>query len=158
MDGDPHPIAQRLRASGVTIATCFITSRNLPNPRSLLDPQDHKEFVEGSGEKVLMQMSSSMKNNHTPVSYLINANWELPISGESYLFVQANSLDVVNEFCRIVVSQLTNRTCDALIHLVEKVPLATYINQTNVAFEPRTQQGQTCYACATATVFHLAMH
>ena len=109
------------------------------------------------GRAVLFEMGSTMKNTHTPLSYLIDANWELPPSGRSRLFIQANSLDVVNEFCKIVISQLTE-SCDALVDLLEKVPLATYINQRNAGFEPKQQEKATCYANAIAAVFHLAMH
>ena len=109
------------------------------------------------GRAVLFEMSSTLKNTHTPISYLTDANWELPPSGKSRLFVQANSLDVVNEFCKTVVSQMT-KSCDALVDILEKVPLATYINQTNAGFEPKQQEKATCYANAIAAVFHLAMH
>ena len=99
-----------------------------------------------------------MHNTDTPVTYLVDAGWELPLSGESRLFIQANSLDMVNEFCRIVVSQLTNQPCDALVHLLYKAPLATYINQTNAEFQSPRQEGGTCYANAIAAVFHLAKY
>lgn len=153
-DRDPRPIAERLRGSDVTIVTCFLTSENIDNPRCLFDP---KRMFLDRGKQVLFEMSSTMKNTHTPISYLTDANWELPPSGESRLFVQANSVDVVNEFCKIVVSQMT-KSCDAIVHLLEKVPLATYINQRNDEFEPKEQEGGTCYANAIAAVFHLAMH
>ena len=153
-DGDPRPLAKTLRDKDVTIATCFLTSDDIDKPKCLYDPRE--QFL-SSGKQTLFEMSSSMKNTHTPISYLVDAGWELPLSGESCLFIQANSLDVVNEFCKIVVSQLTQR-CDALVHLLEKVPLATYINQENAEFKPKKQEGGTCYANAIAAVFHLAMH
>ena len=160
-DGDPSPIAQRLLSSGVTIATCFLTHDSIDNAKCLYEPDftfpDLLNIVSRSGRQVLLEMSSTMQNTHTPVSYLIDAGWKLPGCGESRLFIEANSLDVVNEFCRIVVSQMTNRTCDALVHMVHKVPLATLINQTNAEFEPKLQDGGTCYANAIAAVFHLAM-
>lgn len=154
-DGDPRPIAERLRGLGVTIVTCFLTSDEIPHPKCLLDPAI--TFWE-KGRQTLFEMSSIMHNTDVPVSYLIDADWQLPSSGECRLFIQANSLDVVNEFCTIVVSQMTNRSCDALVHLLEKVPLATYINQNNADFKPKNQKGGTCYANAIATVIHLAMH
>ena len=104
----------------------------------------------------LFEMSSTMHNTHTPVSYLVDAGWELPLSGESHLFVQANSLDVVNELCSIVVSQMT-KGCDALVDILAKVSLATYINQANDGFKAVQQDGDTCYVNATAAVLHLAM-
>ena len=153
-DGDPRPIASRLRDMGVIILTCFLTSHYIANPRRLFDS---KESLHDSGKQALFDLSSTMKNVQKPLSYLIDANWELPPSGESRLFIQANSLDVVNEFCDIVVSQMEMR-CDALVHLLGKVPLADYINKTNSDFEPKLQEGGTCYANAIAAVFHLAMH
>jgi hypothetical protein len=103
-------------------------------------------------------MSSTMKNIHTPISYLVDVGWELPPDGESRLFIQANSLDVVNEFCRIVISQMTNH-CDAVVDLIKKVDLATYINKQNADFKPKDQKEEcTCYAHVVATVLHLAMH
>ena len=153
-DGDPRPIATRLRQLGVTIVTCFLTSDHIENPKSLLDTTSK---FQDKGRQALIEMSSTMPNTNTPVSYLVDAGWELPPSGESCLFIQANSLDVVNEFCEIVVSQLTNK-CDAFVSILHKVPLATYINQKNTDFEPKLQEGGTCYANAIAAVFHLAMN
>ena len=153
-DGDPRPIAQELHAMGVRIITCYLTSDHINNTRSLLDEADP---TWENGQQVLFKMSSTMKNTHTPISYLVDVGWELPPSGESHLFVQANSLNVVNELCEIVVSQMT-KDCDALVDIIEKVPLATYINQQNVDFIPREQVGGTCYANAIATTFHLSMH
>ena len=154
-DGLPGPIAEQLVDSGVTIVTCFLTSTHIDNPRRLLYEAD-SEWGSEDGRRVLFKMSSIMKNTHTPISYLVDANWELPLAGQSRLFIQANSLDVVNEFCEIVVSQMKEH-CDALVHILEKVDLATYINQTNAEFEPKQQHGGTCYANAIAAVFHLAM-
>ena len=154
-DGNPRPIAQELHELGVTIVTCFLTADHIDNPKCLYDPE--WKFPDQSVRGVLFDMSSSMQNTHTPISYLVDAGWELPLSGESRLFLQANSLDVVNEFCEILVSQMT-KSCDAIVNLLHKVPLATYINQKNAEFEPKEQEGGTCYANAIAAVFHLAMH
>ena len=153
-DGDPCPIAQELHAMGVKIATCYLTSDDLDNPRRLLY---HANPNWRDGQLALFNMSSTMKNTRTPISYLIDAGWELPEQGASRLFVQANSMAVVNKFCETLVSQMMNE-CDVLIDFLEKVPLATYINQYNADFEPKEQDGGTCYANAIAATFHLAMH
>ena len=154
-DGDPRPICEELCRSNITIVTCFLTSDEIGNPRQLLYEPD-PNWRSGDGRSVLFEMSSTMPNTHTPISYLTDANWTLPASGESRLFVQANSLDVVDEFCKIVVSQMTE-PCDALVDILEKVDLATYINQMNADFVPKKQIGGTSYANAIAAVFHLAM-
>ena len=153
-DGNPLPIAEQLRALGVQIVTCYLTADYIEKPKRLLDVKDPEW---GEGQSVLFEMNSTMPNTHTPVSYLVDHGWELPPSGESRLFLQANSLQVVNKLCEIVVSHMAD-SCDALVDLLEKVPLATYINQTNADFVPKEQDGGTCYANAIAAVFHLAMH
>ena len=71
--------------------------------------------------------------------------------------MQANSLDVVEEFCKVVVSHLTHGT-DALVHMLGRLSLDTYINQSNDDFEAQEQEGATCYANAIAAVFHLAIN
>ena len=50
------------------------------------------------------------------------------------------------------------KNCDALAHTLEKVPLATLINQTNAKFSPPEQEFETCFANAIAAMLHLAMH
>ena len=154
-DGDPQPIARELSRSDVIIVTCFLTSDHIHNPRRLLYEADPNWGFE-DGRQVLFEMSSTWKNTHTPISYLPDAKWELPLAGQSRLFIQANSLDVVNEFCEIVVSQMA-LPCDALVHLLETIDLATYINLKNAEFEPKKQYKGSCFANAIAAVFHLAM-
>ena len=159
-DGDPRKIAQSLSKMDVIIATCFLTSDHIEKPRSLIydpDPSWGRDDGRSEGRRVLFEMSSIVKNTHTPISYLVDADWELSPKGESRLFIQANSLDVVNEFCRIVISQMSKH-CDALVHVLEKINLADLINVTNAEFMPKQQQGETCYANACAAVLNLAMH
>ena len=81
------------------------------------------------------------------------------VGGVLYLVKACFSLDVVKEFCKVAVSHLTH-SVDALVHMLGRVSLATYINQNNDDFEAQQQIGATCYAngSATAAVFHLAMH
>lgn len=105
-DGDPLQFAQTLHGMGVTIATCYLTSDHIPNSKCLYDP--NWRFDDDSGRQKLLEMSSTMRNTQSPVSLLTDAGWTLPSSGESRLFIQANSLDVVNEFCERVVAQMDN--------------------------------------------------
>ena len=155
-DGDPRSIAQALRDSGVTVVTCFLTADHISNPKCLLDP--FSKFQDQAGKQALFDMSSVVHNTEKPVCYLGDFDWKLPLSGESSLFIQANSLETVNQFCKVVVSQMTDRSFDSIVHVLEKAPLATYINQTNADFKPKSQEGGTCYANAIAAVLHLAMH
>ena len=47
---------------------------------------------------------------------------------------------------------------DALVHMLGKVSLTTYINQSNDDFKAQQQIHATCYANAIAAVIHLATH
>ena len=152
--GDPTFIAQELQSSNVTIVTCYFTSKSIPNPKCLVDEEDP---LWSKGPLDLYRMSSTMPNTHAPVTHLIDYNWELPLSGQCHLFLQANSLDVVEEFCKVVVSHLTHGT-DAVVHMLGRLSLDTYINQRNDDFEAKQQIGATCYANAIAAVLHLAIN
>jgi len=105
-DGDPRPIAEILRDMGVTIVTCFLTSDHIDNPRRLLvEANPNWRKSSGDGRSVLFEMSSPV--DRSEISDLIAiANWELPPSGVARLFLQANTLEVVNEFCEKVVSHI----------------------------------------------------
>ncbi len=152
-DGNPRIIARDLEDSNVIIVSCYLTDAHIPDSRCLVDKAspDWRD-----GRQTLFDISSTVRNVDPPVSFLVDFGWKLPPSGESRLFVQTNSLDVVDELCKIVVAELTN-PCDALVDLLQKVPLGMYINKENASFEPEKQVGGTCYAHAVATVFHLAM-
>ena len=153
-DGDPALVAQKLKHSDVIIVTCYFTSESVLNPKRLVDKEN---LSWNEGARALYHMSSTMPNTNAPIAHLIDYGWELPLSGECRLFVLANSLDVVEEFCKVAVSKLMQST-DALVHMLGRVSLATYINQSNEDFKPQQQIGATCYANAIAAVFHLAMH
>ena len=155
-DGDPTCIAQKMKSSNVIVVTCYLTSEPIPNfnPKCLVDEEDHSW---SEGARTLYRMSSTMPNTNAPITHLIDYGWELPLSGECRLFLRANSLDIVEEFCKVAVSQLTHGT-DALVHMLGRLSLTEYINQTNDDFKAQQQIGKTCYANAIATVFHLAMH
>lgn len=155
-DGDPLPIVKHLH-SDVTVITCFLTADEIRNPKRLMDDENF-DLASGGGARDMFKMSSKMHNTKAPVSYFVDAGWELPTSGESKLYFQANSLDLVDEFCKIIFSHVKKNTCaDALVDIIAHVSVADYINVVNSEFDPRTQIGKTCYANAIAAVYHLAM-
>ena len=157
-DEDPLPLALELQTMGVTIVTCFLTNDKIHNSKQLMDSKSFN-FEENEGAKKLFEMSSSMHNTERPVSYFVDAGWKLPPSGESKLYLQANTLDLVNEFCDIIFSHEKKNTCvDALVDIIAHVSVAEYINIANSKFEAKDQYGKTCYANAIAAVYHLAMH
>ena len=152
-DGDPRMVSEEMKEMDVTVVTCYLTDQHIHDQKCLYDDSDS---IDG-GRKVLFDMSSTMYNIDPPVSYLLNAGWTLPYSGESRLYVEANSLDIVNELCETVVSQL-NKPCDALVDILNEVDMTDMINRNNAEFKPDKQDQNSCYAHAVAAVLHLAMH
>ena len=154
-DGDPVPVGKQLLDSGVTIVTCFLTAQDIPNPECLIDKKNRRMT---KGAAALFDISSTIKNYKAPVSYLLDAGWVLPDSGESRLFLQANSMEVVAKFCKTIFSSVKNDTyIDLLTDFIGTIELADYINSSISAFEAKRQDGPTCYANAIAAVYHLAM-
>ena len=153
-DGDPVFVLHELEKSNVIVVTGCFTSRPVSNAKCLFDKED-PSWDEGA--RILYRVSSTMANTRAPITHLVDYGWKLPSSGECRLFVRANSLDVVEEFCKVAVSQLAHGT-DALVHMLGRISLATYINQKNDTFKAQDQEDATCYAYAIAAVFHLAMH
>ena len=123
-DGDPTYIAQELKSSNIIVVTCYFTSEPIPNfnPKRLVDKEDYSW---SEGAHILYRMSSIMRNTNAPITHLVDYGWELPLSGDCCLFVLANSLDVVEEFCKVAVSQLTHAT-DALVHMLARLSLAEH--------------------------------
>ena len=100
-------------------------------------------------------LSSIVPNTHPAMSILLENNWELPTSGQSRLFLQANHPDVIDEFSSIV--RRLAQSNDALLNIFARVTLDKYINLSNSSFKSPLQENGTCYANAVAAVFHLAM-
>ena len=126
-DGDPFPITKELRKSGVTIIGCFLTSNHIDHPKSLLYTEDPEW---DKGVKKLFDMSSCRHNTDIPVTYFVDAKWKLPIEGESRLFLQANSLDMVDEFSNIVFTHVKEGKClDATAIMLACNGLQCHIHQ-----------------------------
>ena len=147
-DGDPLPTAERLRSMGVIMATCYLTSSPIPNPKKLYDITDSTISQCTDGRNVLFQMSSVLENTQQPITNLVDAQWELSPSGESCFFFQANSLDVVNEFCETIIAQMT-MSCDAI------VGKATLMNQDNAQFKAKEQELQTAMQMQSRHFFYI---
>ena len=113
-DGNPLHLVGALQDSNVIRVSCYLTDEHIPNQRCLMDKAP-SYWPWCDGRRTLFDMSSTVRNIDPPVSFLLDLDngWTLPPSGESRLFVQANSLDVVDELCKVVVAQLTN-PCDGL--------------------------------------------
>ena len=151
-DGDPLSYADSLQSSDVLVFICLLTSENISNPRRLYYEPDSSWT---KAQRNMFGLSSIVPNTHPAMSILLENNWELPTSGQSRLFVQANHPDVIDEFSSIV--RRLAQSNDALLNIFARVTLDKYINLSNSNFKSPLQENGTCYANAVAAVFHLAM-
>lgn len=103
----------------------------------------------------MFELSSPVSNTHSAMSILLEQGWDLDISGESRLFIQANNPDVVDNFASIV--RRMSESNDHLLNLIGRVTLDEYINASMSTFKASKQIGDTYYANAVAAVFHLTM-
>ncbi len=154
-DGDPKEIAEQIKQLGVTIVTCFLTDQHLDDPYRCYDDSETSSPL----SPVLLKMSSTKHNNDSPMYYLADAGWKLPLSGESRLYIEANTLEIVNEVCEKVVSELNNPCRDGVTDILNVVGVQDMIGESFENFQPEDQENNsTCYAHAIAAVMCFAMH
>eukprot|EP01084_Bolivina_argentea_P260524 439993_1 len=154
-DGSPEIISKTLRdEKNVTIVSCFITTEHINNPRQLYD---RPNLNWKNGAKTLFDMSSTISNMDRGMYFLLERGWELPVTGECKLFVEANHPDIIDEFC-CIVNRLSLDN-DAIIDMIGKYEFDKYINgkidpdsETEI---PNQGDTPTCYANAVGTVLHL---
>ena len=151
-DGDPVQLAKRLRECGVIVFACLLTSKNIRRPRRLFDTSDPHW---PKAQRDMFEMSSIVPNTCPAMAILLKKHWELPVSGESRLFLQANHPDVIDEFSSLVREM--GESNDALLDILGSLSMDMYINISNAVEDAKQQIGKTCWANAVATVFHLAM-
>jgi hypothetical protein len=100
-DGDPLPIVQKLKSSGITVISCFITDQDIANPRVLYNrPELHWD----DGAKLMFEMASTMEDDSEIVKFLLDKGWT--IYPHSKLFVQLNHSIILEEFIQITLSPL----------------------------------------------------
>ncbi|XP_055341745.1 uncharacterized protein LOC129590426 isoform X2 [Paramacrobiotus metropolitanus] len=158
----------------VNVATCFITDNDeLKQCKTLhyrddeicwseqtwettkLDPAYQKWLCEQ--RRALFRLCTTVPCRHPAVQFLRRRKWKIPEEGEVRLFAFVNDPEAIEDFTTVVQS-LAN-SGDATANLIARVALDDYINceMQAAANSPRKQQDATCYAYATATVFHLVM-
>ncbi len=159
-DGDAVAALTQLRreVSAVDVVTLYLTAQPIPNTRALYYdvPCDWT-----MGERVLFEMSSLFKCTEAPVSTLQAAGWRVPPTGECRLFARVDSVEALDEFCRLLMSNQFGYT-DTLLSVVGSASLALYITSNTGpvrTFVPGDQgrHNPTCYAFAAGAVMHLAM-
>ncbi len=137
----------------VTVVTCYITNRNLPNPRRLYSRKS-QEWINGA--KFMFNLSSTITTQRIPRTLFIKRGWTVDTTdNQTRLFCQVNHPDVIDDVCGLARDVVCNQ--DALADVLSAVDLDIYFNKANDGFKAMEQVGETCYANAAAAVMHLAM-
>ena len=164
-DGDPtdggendsaakEKVATRLENAGVTVVGCFVTQSKTIQPRQMFSKMNTNW---DSGSKFLFSLSSTITTQSIPRTMFVKRDWSIDFeNNETRLFLQVNHPDHLRHACdlarKVVFSQ------EALSNLLANVYLDVYINQSVRNYEAQEEQeGNTCYAHASATVLHLIM-
>lgn len=115
-DGEPNagcdsrPIAEVLKALGITIVSCFVTDQDIANPRTLLGKEDTQL---SRGAQLMFDMASAVQGDFQYAKFLLKKGWT--IYPEAKLFVQLNHSEILEEFIQVIVSPLEERmTQDSL--------------------------------------------
>ena len=144
----------KLTDAEVNVVGCFVTDSTTIEPRRLyseMKPDWQK------GPQFLFSLSSILTTQSIPRTMFVKRDWSIEVkNNETRLFLQVNHPDHLREACdlarKVVCSQ------EALSDLLADVDLDVYINQSVRDYEAQAkQEGQTCFAHASATVLHLTM-
>lgn len=99
-DGDPLPIVQKLKSHGIKVISCFVTDKDIANPRMLFNcPEPHWS----KSAKLMFDMASTMVDTEI-AKFLLHKGWT--IQSDAKLFVQLNHSDILEEFIRVVLGPL----------------------------------------------------
>ena len=146
--------ATRLENAGVTVVGCFVTESKTIQPKQMFSKMNTNW---DSGSKFLFSLSSTITTQSIPRTMFVKRDWSIDFeNNETRLFLQVNHPDHLRDACdlarKVVFSQ------EALSNLLANVYLDVYINQSVRNYEAQEEQeGNTCYAHASATVLHLIM-
>ncbi|MGH9199448.1 MAG: hypothetical protein ACRD1T_27420, partial [Acidimicrobiia bacterium] len=101
-DGDPRPGFEAMRGSGIVVVSCFVTDDNVADPRVLVGaPQPSWS----SGARLMFEIASPVDEREPFARYLLGQGWA--IEPGARLFVQVNHSTVLEEFVRMIGSQLS---------------------------------------------------
>jgi len=156
-DGKPtdghYPPLRKLADLDVKVVSCYIASSPITDPRRLYS-SELPEWDEAA--KFMFSMSSSIPTEKIPRSVFVKKGWTIDIeNNETRMFFQINHPDIIDEVCDFAKNCVCSQ--DALADVLSSVSLDIYINKANKGFSPKQQEGNTCYAVASAIVMHLAM-
>ncbi|XP_055353132.1 uncharacterized protein LOC129599026 isoform X2 [Paramacrobiotus metropolitanus] len=139
----------------VNIATCLIADDLTPNQCKALYYKEDESW--GDGRRALFRLCTNVPCRHPAIQFLRRRKWNISERGEVRLFAPVNDPEAIEDFT--TVAQSLANSGDATANLFARVALDEYINNELqvAANNPHKQYDATCYAYATATVFHLVM-
>ena len=146
--------ATRLENAGVTVIGCFVTESKTIQPKQMFSKMNTNW---DSGSKFLFSLSSTITTQSIPRTMFVNRKWSIDFeNNETRLFLQVNHPDHLGDACDLARDVVCSQ--DALSDLLANVDLDVYINRSVRDYEAQEkQEGNTCYAHASATVLHLIM-
>lgn len=100
-DGEPRPYAESIKELGVTIVTCFVTSMDVLNPKTLVG---NSEGITNAGARLMYDMASPIDENSEYARFLLKKGWTINENGK--LFVQINHSSILEEFINVVLSPM----------------------------------------------------
>ncbi|XP_027054165.1 uncharacterized protein LOC113681283 [Pocillopora damicornis] len=138
----------------VNVVSCFVTDSTTIEPRRLyseMKPDWHE------GAQFLFSLSSILTTQSIPRTMFVKRDWSIEVkNNETRLFLQVNHPDHLRDACDLARDVVCSQ--EALSDLLADVDLDVYINQSVRDYEAQAkQEGQTCFAHASATVLHLTM-
>ncbi len=156
-DGDPAPVATRLKNDGVVVATIFLTNRTDQVRKELYDKPPTSGWSEG--QRALFNITTRVSGAAHPIPVLTSIGWKIPSSGECGLYTAVCSTDALEEFCSALMSARFG-SADVLFDMLERLNHDSYVNDeyVRVCRNPSDQGSEgVCYAHATAAVIHMAL-
>ncbi|MDG4791783.1 VWA domain-containing protein [Micromonospora sp. WMMD1102] len=99
-DGDPRPTVESMRASGITVVSCYVTDHDVQEPRTLPAKPGRRW---DPGARLMFECASPVTAGSAPAAYLRSRGWKIP--RRARLFTQANHSTVVAEFIRAAMAR-----------------------------------------------------
>ena len=155
-DGNPKDnVIEQLKNTNSHLISCFLSSESQNCPKKIYDENDKINNLT-KGEKILFEMSSIISSTNPFFDYLEEKGWEIPKNGKCKLFLRVNDPNILNEYLSIITSLVKEN--DVLFDLIGKINFQQYITDNINNFEPKQQEGPTCYAHSIATVIHMCLN
>ena len=146
--------ATRLENAGVTVVGCFVTQSKTIQPKQMFSKMNTNW---DSGSKFLFSLSLTITTQSIPRTMFVKRKWSIDFeNNETRLFLQVNHPDHLGDACDLARDVVCYQ--EALSDLLANVHLDVYINRSVRDYKAqKEQEGNTCYAHASATVLHLIM-